>query len=156
MKKLKESLWKRFWRKVDINGTDDCWEWTASRTDRGYGQIKVLNKVQRAHRIAFLLSGGVLTEEKPQVLHTCDNPACCNPKHLYAGSIQNNMKDRNERGRTQKGEKSGTARLHNEDVYKIRELYGKVSSKEIAVMFGICRAYVYDIVNRRKWRCLSE
>ena len=58
------------------------------------------NNVKRpAHVWAFLDAGGVLTEEKPFVCHTCDHPWCVNVDHLYAGSPQDNMDDKVRRGR---------------------------------------------------------
>src|SRR4051812_29714479 len=93
-----------FWLKVDASG--DCWIWTGRRNDKGYGVASAQKRPACAHRIAFVLSGGVLTDGKPQVLHTCDNRPCCNPAHLYAGTIRDNMDDRQNRQRTAKGERN--------------------------------------------------
>jgi len=46
-----------------------------------------------AHRVSFVVFGGVVTEEKPFVLHSCHNPSCCNPDHLHAGSQKENVRE---------------------------------------------------------------
>jgi hypothetical protein len=87
-------LENRFWEKVDMQGPDDCWEWTASTDRDGYGKFKA-GKMYQAHRIAYYLA----TNEDPGdlcVRHTCDNPPCCNPAHLRLGTNDDNAHDREE------------------------------------------------------------
>lgn len=91
MKKLE----KRFLEKV--NKTDGCWLWTAS-TRSGYGAIKYNNKVEGAHRISYILYKGEINDGL-FVCHTCDNPSCVNPDHLFLGSNSDNMKDAFDKGR---------------------------------------------------------
>lgn len=98
----------RFWRTVQIGGADACWPWTGSVSHRGYGHCFVGGRPLRANRVAFVLSGGEFTEAKPFALHSCDNPKCCNPKHLRAGSHADNMADRAAKGRAAFGMKNGS------------------------------------------------
>jgi hypothetical protein len=100
---------QRFWSYVDRKGPDDCWPWTRSKDKTGYGHFGngIGGKVILAHRQAFLFAGGVVTKEKPYVLHSCDFRPCCNPAHLRAGTHKENMQDRNARGRTATGAKNG-------------------------------------------------
>ena len=89
----------RFWAHVDSSrGNDACWPWTG-RLDGGYGRFGGDSTKVGAHRYAFLMSGGILTEDAPLVLHSCDNRRCCNPAHLRAGTHQDNAHDALERGR---------------------------------------------------------
>ena len=94
-----------FWKRVDRSGGDDaCWPWRGSfRGGRAgssrYGITRWLGHKKRAvHRIAFELTNGPITPEV-FVCHACDNPPCCNPRHLWAGDAASNMKDRDAKGR---------------------------------------------------------
>lgn len=94
----------RFEAKLKRDDETGCLIFTGSRmTHYPYGQIRIDYKLYLAHRVAFFAAGGVTTDEKPYVLHSCDNPGCCEPAHLYAGTLQRNMWDRTARGRAQKG-----------------------------------------------------
>jgi len=121
-----------FWSKVDIKGVDDCWEWTGYKDKNNYGVIKINgNRMpQKAHRIAFFLSGGIVTPEKQCICHHCDNPICCNPSHLFAGSIADNNRDMQMKGRYFKGKRINR-------VSKMRAYMGfsrSAGSKEGAVL----------------------
>ena len=85
---------ERFWSKV--NKDKDCWEWTAALNENGYGRFYLDGKEYRAHRWIFIQ----LNKWEPEVvMHTCDNPSCVNPDHLRGGTIEENNKDRDEKGR---------------------------------------------------------
>jgi len=87
-----------FWDKVDIRGPDDCWEWTAFRNPKGYGMFKVRpGDGYLAHRISYFLEHG--HNPGAYCLHSCDNPPCCNPKHTFSGTQQDNMDDMRSKGR---------------------------------------------------------
>src|SRR5678815_4840613 len=86
----------RYWSKVDRHGDTECWLWTGWVNHWGYGcfDVGTAKKHQhfRAHRIAYLLGYGV--DPGPSfVCHACDNPRCCNPKHLWLGDAAANMQD---------------------------------------------------------------
>lgn len=86
-----------FWSRVDKSGGDDaCWNWTGSLNIHGYGVYKDLG-VLGAHRTAYFLTHG--NPGSLYVLHGCDNPKCCNPAHLHAGTHQDNVREKMERGR---------------------------------------------------------
>lgn len=106
----------RFWSRVDRSGA--CWIWTAGVDKDGYGKFtltlpRIGGKQQqvsvRAHRIAYLLTVGPLAGDQ-LVRHSCDTPACCNPKHLEPGSQVDNVADRVARGRSARGESHGRYR----------------------------------------------
>jgi hypothetical protein len=86
----------RFWKKV--NKTSTCWEWTAYKLFNGYGRFSINGKTDYAHRISWQFATGKYPKGK-QVLHTCDNPACVKPDHLFLGTLKDNMVDRNKKGR---------------------------------------------------------
>jgi len=106
---------ERFWKKVDIKGPDECWEWKASlRND--YGQIKVNGRMMRANRVAWELTNGMIPDNK-LVLHKCDNRKCVNPNHLYLGTSSDNMIDKINRGRT-----GDYGKLYEGEIWLIRKL----------------------------------
>jgi hypothetical protein len=86
---------------IKILKTDTCWEWTAVCDRYGYGIFRLDSKNAIASRISYSINKGDPTGW--QVLHTCDNRKCVNPSHLYLGTHQDNMKDKKERDRANKG-----------------------------------------------------
>jgi hypothetical protein len=93
---------QKFWNKVNILGADDCWEWRGQRDKDGYGQCAFHGSIRRAHRLAFRFTTG---EESKVVCHRCDNPACCNPHHLFGGTQTDNIRDRDRKGRMARGQR---------------------------------------------------
>lgn len=94
------SFWPRFWSKVQAGSLDECWLWNASKEPSGYGHFKLSGKegTVQAHRVVMLYVTGHWPER--YVLHHCDVRACCNPRHLYEGTQQQNVQDRQERSKT--------------------------------------------------------
>lgn len=91
---------KRFWSKVAIAGEGDCWLWQAkARHKFGYGVFVVATGcVQTSQRVAWALANGPIPPGA-HILHSCDVPACCNPRHLRAGDARANVDDKVTRGR---------------------------------------------------------
>lgn len=152
--RVRKDLEKRFWSKVDIQGVDECWLWLSAVNDKGYGKFSYLSKADRAHRVAFILFGGVLTEEKSCVLHACDNPLCVNPFHLFAGSMKDNTQDMMRKGRENivRGEQNGRAVLTEEIVRELHRLYGTMSVRSIARKFGLAYMTTRGACTRKFWR----
>jgi hypothetical protein len=122
---MKQSTEDRFWSKVDKSGGQDaCWPWTRKPNTGGYGQFSIgRGKNIRVNRAAFLFSGGPIPEGL-HVLHKCDNPMCCNPKHLFVGTHADNMADRSKKNRQARllGEKNPYAKLSNKQVFALKML----------------------------------
>lgn len=146
---------KRFWEKVKIGSSSECWEWIAGKDFDGYGQFRLDRTTRSAHRIAWeLIYGGI--PEGLCVLHHCDNPACVNPKHLFLGTQIDNIRDRDKKGRVAHnyGEKNGrgTAKLTKKDVFEIRKLLQRgLTQKEIAEMFGVVHQTISKIAIGIRW-----
>ena len=83
---------------VDTDPETGCHLWTGARGPAGYGYMGVNKRLFLVHRLAWELANGPVPKGK-QVLHTCDNPRCCNPAHLKLGTQSDNMRDRVAKGR---------------------------------------------------------
>lgn len=95
-----EDLRMRFDRAVRKGEPDECWEWQSRSKAHGYGMIRFDRKYLGAHRVSlFLETGSWPPSDRPFVLHSCDNPLCCNPAHLRFGTHDENMADMATRGR---------------------------------------------------------
>jgi len=155
-----KDLIARFWAKVDKHGPDACWPWLASKDVCGYGTIgeghgllgnKRSTRILKAHRLSLEIKLGRSLKQGMQALHTCDNPSCVNPEHLFEGTQLTNIKDRDTKGRTAKGIMLPhvlTARA----VLRIRRLkYKGFTNKRIGELVSVDRHYVSQIVNRKIW-----
>jgi len=141
---------KRFWAKV--TKSDNCWLWNAGKDKDGYGQFW-LNSEQRsirAHRISYFLKSGEVPEF---ALHTCDNPSCVNPNHLYNGNHLQNQRDRVSRKRSARGSKHSRHKLNEDQVKTIKELLRvrKLKYVDIARMFNVSAQTIYAIREGRTW-----
>lgn len=94
-----------------VHKTDSCWIWTGSRRGRGYGGFLYRGKVAQAHRVSYELFVGP-TKPDLQVCHSCDNPPCVNPAHLFLGTKTDNMRDASKKGRLFNPNKGKTFCIH--------------------------------------------
>lgn len=122
---------------------------------RGYG---VGPKKVPAHRLAYVAAHGLaLADIAGQfVRHTCDVRACCEPSHLVLGSHKDNMRDMRERGRSNRGERHGSAKINAEDVAAIRDRYVPFSRQHgaaaIARDYGLHPESVCRILRGERWQ----
>lgn len=148
----------RFMEKVD-KGQDeinDCWEWTAAKYRGGYGHFRRLIdgkwKMAKAHRYAYEAFKGPL-EAFLQVCHTCDNPSCVNPSHLFAGTAKENSDDKIKKGRFIPGRNHKHKWLTQEIVDSMRQDYENgMTQIEIVNKYGYSRTQVCRVVNRQIWK----
>ena len=107
----------RFWSKVDVLASNQCWEWKgATKQPSGYGRFGKL----RAHRAAYVIAKGEI-EDGLVIRHSCHNRLCCNPRHLKPGTPADNSKDMVDAGRQAQGPRHGRSRFSEEDVLYIRK-----------------------------------
>lgn len=149
---ISDSLQKaknRFENKFEVKGESECWLWEASTFPNGYGQFLFEGKSHGAHRISFLMYSGIIPDGL-QVCHSCDNPPCVNPSHLFLGTNQDNCQDKKDKGRTHKifGEDNGNYKLTDEDVINIR--CSTLSAKILAEKYKISINHVYQIKSKRR------
>ncbi len=98
-----KSIAELFWVKVDKSKgqgpTGTCWQWTASKhKTKNRGCFHINGKSIEAHRASWLINKGLIPSDL-SVLHTCDNPSCVRPTHLFLGTQADNMKDMVQKGR---------------------------------------------------------
>ena len=88
-----------FWRLINNTTIDQgCWNWTAYKNNEGYGRLRAGGEKVLAHRLSYSIFKGEIAEGL-FVCHTCDNPACINPEHLFLGTHQDNVSDCVAKGR---------------------------------------------------------
>lgn len=141
----------RFWFYVEKLEKDECWPWRGAYfKDKPYGQFFIRGKNYRSNRLAYMLSNN-LQEIAPTlvVMHSCDNPSCCNPKHLHLGSSKENSQDMSYKNRAKNG-RTITSEII-EEVFKLMA-EGK-NNMEIQRITGVSNSYVSKLRNG-KFRCV--
>jgi hypothetical protein len=149
--RCKPDVLERFWSHVDRS--HKCWTWTAGKSRDGYGQFSPYNRhTMQAHRFIDIAFNGPHTPEQPHTLHTCDNPACVRPSHLFRGSNQDNVNDCIRKQRHTIGERNRHARLTADDIRAIRERSEKGgTTRDIANDYGIHINHVRNFIKRKRW-----
>jgi hypothetical protein len=134
--------------------TSNCWEWQKQRLPKGYGIFSINCFQILAHRFSFFYHYGFLDKDL-DVLHTCDNPSCVNPEHLFLGTNQDNVDDKVAKNRQRKGEGIPSAKLGTSDILQIRELFRNGANHgELAKMFNVTKGNVGMIVRKQTWKHL--
>lgn len=155
-----------FWSRVGRGDTDRCWPWSKALFHGGHGAVTFNGKQDRAHRVAWILTHGPIPDGLC-VLHRCDNPPCCNPAHLFLGSKRDNNRDRDAKGRTAKGQRSGRAtkpernpigerngraKLRASDIPAIRSLRREGHTlASIGARFGVGSSTVHRVASGKAW-----
>ena len=105
-----------------------------------------------AHRMAWEIAYGKIPDGL-FVCHKCDVVACVNPKHLFLGTMAENMADRNRKGRVATGERVGTSKLKIEQVREIRLLLAdEIPVKQIARKYGLSPINISKIRDGKRWK----
>jgi hypothetical protein len=144
---------ERFLKKVYPEPNTGCWLWGGFFDKKGYGRVFYPRlKIASPHRLSYLLYKGEF-DRSLLVCHSCDNPACVNPDHLFLGTNQDNIDDRNKKGRSAKGVNCASSKVTPEQVLEMRIIYdsGEMNTVQIGKKFGINSQQVGKIVNRKAW-----
>jgi hypothetical protein len=109
-----------------------------------------------AHRVAYEAAYGPIPDGLV-VCHRCDNPPCCNPEHLFAGTLAENNADRDSKHCGIRGERVHFARLREVDIPEIRRLRSEGHSlREIASKFGVTDSTIHAVVSRQTWKHVQD
>lgn len=157
-----DSFALNFWANVTKGNLDeDCWKWKGGKTKDGYGCVTTHTKekqfTNKAHRISYALHFGAFNL-KLLVLHSCDNPECSNPLHLFLGTYQDNMNDRGKKGRTARlsGEANGSSKLTEEQAAYIYTHRARGNTIILAARFNVDQTLISKIWNKKSWKALTD
>lgn len=143
---------KTFWSRVRKAGRDECWEWQG-HTLKGYGRFhSPRGRIWQAHRIAWELTYGEVSPEL-HVLHHCDNPPCCNPRHLFLGTQTDNNADRHMKGRSAgpQGDTHPSKRLSSAIVRQLRQ-EPSPNYSALARQYGVTHTAIRFAILGKTWK----
>lgn len=143
----------RFFDNVRVGSADDCWHWVGDTGTREVtGHVRVWYQGIRiyAHRLAYLLAGGVIEEGEVVRHFRCDQPDCMNALHLRAGTVADNVRDRDIRNRRTpflpRGEAHWSSKLTDADAMRIRAAKKLgLNAYHLAAMYNLSRSTVYNV-----------
>lgn len=162
---VNNQLKAKFWARVDRKGDAECWPWIGGSNPKrgGYGRFYIRREDFRSHRVAYWLHYGQDPGEL-DVCHTCDNPICVNPHHLFLGTRADNHRDMDIKGRrriaikehpelAQRGINRWNAKFTEQNIRDIRHLYASgFSQGDIAKRFNSSQPEISLIVRRKTWK----
>jgi hypothetical protein len=142
-----------FWSLVNKKTDSECWEWTRNLNQWGYGKFRFNGFNAMAHRVAYELHTGIKIDGLV-AMHICDNPKCCNPKHLTIGTHADNQHDKFKKNRQAKGEANGASILNEEQVLEARKIYKseKTTYKKLAEIYGVSRDTMQKAIRGIYWK----
>jgi hypothetical protein len=170
-------LLERLWSGVQQCGHEEwcifcCWPWLRGCDSDGYGKTSINNQNTHLHvRVTHVIYEITHAQQLPMamiVCHYCDNPPCCNPWHLWAGTLNDNRQDCVRKGRQAKGLMAGvytmpeafprgaqkpTAKLTEHKVHDIRERYaqGNITAQQLGSLYHVSKFAILSIIHRRTW-----
>lgn len=148
--RLTPSQIKRFHSYVERKSKAECWEWIGPLFTSGRGRVSTGSRKCQAHRIAFYIAYNKWPQDC--VCHTCDNPICMNPNHLFEGDHNDNNQDRVAKNRSAIGLNNGRSKLTPNLIPSIRvALANGASYRSIGKTYNVDGATIRDIAIKRSW-----
>lgn len=151
MKTSDKRALERFARRMVRDDKTGCLNWAGCQNKDGYGLVQYQGKTQVLHRVWFREYVGSIPEGMC-VCHTCDNPSCVEPSHLFLGTPLENNDDKVAKRRHAYGERGGRAKLTEDQVISIRADYAKGERQvHLAKRYGVHQTQISLIVTRKEW-----
>jgi HNH endonuclease len=146
----------QIWSQVARGSQQECWPWRRARDRTGYGRVTTCGRSRAAHRVIYELRHGAVPTHLC-ICHACDNPACCNPDHLWVGTRRDNTLDMVRKGRSgrqngssgPRGEHVHTAKLTEDQVRDIR--LSPEKARTLAKRYAVNRKQIYVIRSGKAW-----
>ena len=153
--RLNDKQIERLWSRISTATQEKCWPWIGAASSGGYGELRIGSNTYKPHRIIYALFNPGWNQQT-YVCHTCDNPCCCNPTHLFAGTAQDNSQDRDRKGRgrvpDQVGSSHARTKLTEADILTIRRQYAQGRTQSaIGQDYGLGQTAISRIVNSKRW-----
>ena len=150
----------QFLQLIDRSDRKGCWPWRGGRTSYGYGSVYLSESksTDLAHRVSWMTHNNRRLRKQECVCHHCDNPICCNPRHLFVGDRAANNRDKTSKGRNvtipRPGERNPMSKLKVVEVKKIRDEYqsGEVTYQSLADRHHVSVGLIGMIVRREVWQ----
>lgn len=146
-----------------------CWIWTGRKNDQGYGKLSIANRTEKAHRVSYVIHKGEIPSGLC-VCHSCDNPSCVNPEHLWLGTQRENIYDCISKNRDNSsgltahgckgmtcGEMHGHHKLTGKQVIEILAASKNGESNvSISRRYPVGRQAIYKITKHLRWGCIDN
>jgi hypothetical protein len=139
-----------FWRRVDKS--NPCWEWTGASNSDDYGTLNLEGSKYLAHRVSYALAKG--DPGDLNVNHTCDNPPCVNPLHLWLGTQQEGVIDKVNKSRQQRGRSHGMVKLTEKQVREITK--SDDPQCDLSQRYKVSESTISRIKHKKRWKHFQE
>lgn len=152
--------WRQLFTGYSLNWLNGCWEWNGGLTSKGYGELTYNDRSELVHRLMAKKVLGFNLKSKKLICHSCDNPKCVNPAHLFIGTYSDNIRDAYRKGRhvARKGQEHYAAKLTVAGVVALRDEYhsGNFSLDDLAAQYGVCRSTVSKAIKGKTWKHIPD
>lgn len=149
-------LAKNILDRVEQKSDNECWPWKGGTWSNGYGRVCIGHERYKVTRVIWRIVHGYCPGDL-LILHSCDNPICCNPKHLFLGSSADNSRDMVDKGRQNSplGERHGHSKLSEREVYDIFH-YESGTMEAIGNKYGVSASLICSIKAGKVWKHITQ
>jgi hypothetical protein len=144
---------ERFWSHV-IKMSNGCWLWTSHTGHMGHGTFKIEGRNIQSTHYSWLLHMNRKVPDGICLCHTCDEPRCVNPNHLFLGTRKDNNIDRDQKDRQAKGEKHGHSKLNEQSVLLIRG--SELTNDELSILLKVDRKTIKRVREGKSWKSVTQ